>query len=559
MVTKHTNIDLSYNNSGLTIANIQKDDNMSRQIDISLYHDGIPYTIPAGAVIMLQWDKPDGTTILENSNGSLISVNNDVISIILSNQMTTSEGIVKAKLSVIYNSSTLYSSLFKVKVAGGLIPEDKIVSSDEYNALVDSTEKSLAAAYKCADVADICADATTACINATSNIQERLTHLDEHAEDNTIHITSAERNLWNTVSDKIDSIASGAEVNVQSDWAESDSSSDAYIKNKPHFAISSNDNGAASYVEFSNIGKLPTSVSFLDYQPDTSIDDDPVLLYKKENNVIPLSFSEIHSTAEGNKHIPNGGTEGQILLWAADGTAKWGTSTAISAIQDGNGNVIADTYLKISNLLDAIYPVGSIYMSANSANPSTLFGGSWEAWGSGRVPVGVDSVDTDFNTAEKEGGEKTHSLTTTEMPSHTHDFTGTASSHTHTFTGTNKNTGTVSAQHTHSGTTSSNGNHSHTANGGSGLVGSGTLGNDAKIAQTGGSYRSGLSTNTTGAHTHTMTTSNPSANHTHNYTPSGKNANTSITPEGTNSSVGDNTAHNNLQPYITCYMWKRTA
>ena len=73
-----------------------------------------------------------------------------------------------------------------------------------------------------------------------------------------------------------------------------------------------------------------------------------------------------------------------------------------------------------NTFLDIIYPIGSIYMSIDSTNPSSLFGGAWEPWGTGRVPVGIDLNDTDFNTVEKTGGEKTHTLSVNEMPSHTH-------------------------------------------------------------------------------------------------------------------------------------------
>ena len=64
----------------------------------------------------------------------------------------------------------------------------------------------------------------------------------------------------------------------------------------------------------------------------------------------------------------------------------------------------------IKSFLDAVYPVGSIYMSVKSTNPSTLFGGTWVAWGKGRVPVGIDTSDSDFKTVEKTGGEKTQNL-----------------------------------------------------------------------------------------------------------------------------------------------------
>ena len=57
-------------------------------------------------------------------------------------------------------------------------------------------------------------------------------------------------------------------------------------------------------------------------------------------------------------------------------------------------------------ILNIIYPVGSIYLSVNNTNPSSLFGGSWVQWGAGKVPVGVDTNDTDFNTVEKTGGSK---------------------------------------------------------------------------------------------------------------------------------------------------------
>ena len=67
-----------------------------------------------------------------------------------------------------------------------------------------------------------------------------------------------------------------------------------------------------------------------------------------------------------------------------------------------------------------VHPVGAIYMSVSPVNPGTLFGGTWVAWGVGRVPLGVDTAQTEFNTVEKTGGAKTHKLTTAEMPSHNH-------------------------------------------------------------------------------------------------------------------------------------------
>lgn len=70
--------------------------------------------------------------------------------------------------------------------------------------------------------------------------------------------------------------------------------------------------------------------------------------------------------------------------------------------------------------IDNFYPIGSIYQSTAPTNPTTFMGGVWERFGNGRVLVCVDEADADFNTANKTGGEKTHTLTIDEMPSHSH-------------------------------------------------------------------------------------------------------------------------------------------
>ena len=173
---------------------------------------------------------------------------------------------------------------------------------------------------------------------------------------------------------------------------------------------------------------------------------------------------------------------------------------------------------------DKIYPVGSIYMSTSSTNPSSYFGGTWVSWGSGRVPVGINTGDTDFSTVEKTGGAKTHTLTVAQMPSHTH----VQNAHTHT---QNAHTHTQNA-HTHgvryrgyTGVSASTSGHVLLRRNASDDPYDGTDGDSA------------LSTTATNQNT-TATNNNTTA---------------------TNQNTGGGSAHNNLQPYIVCYMWKRTA
>lgn len=72
-----------------------------------------------------------------------------------------------------------------------------------------------------------------------------------------------------------------------------------------------------------------------------------------------------------------------------------------------------------------MYPVDSIYISVSSANPGTIFGGTWESFGQGRVLLGAGSGSDDrgdnrtFNVGDT-GGEYSHQLTIDEIPSHQH-------------------------------------------------------------------------------------------------------------------------------------------
>lgn len=79
---------------------------------------------------------------------------------------------------------------------------------------------------------------------------------------------------------------------------------------------------------------------------------------------------------------------------------------------------VAELKDKVDNMWKTIYPVGSIYLTMNGENPSTYWGGTWVLWGSGRVPVCINTGDSDFEKVGKTGGEKKHALTDAEMPAH---------------------------------------------------------------------------------------------------------------------------------------------
>lgn len=74
-------------------------------------------------------------------------------------------------------------------------------------------------------------------------------------------------------------------------------------------------------------------------------------------------------------------------------------------------------------LINIIYPIGCIYTTTVSTNPNTLFGtGTWAAFGAGKVLIGIDSGDTDFDTVEETGGAKTVAHTHTGTTGYTNNW-----------------------------------------------------------------------------------------------------------------------------------------
>lgn len=74
-----------------------------------------------------------------------------------------------------------------------------------------------------------------------------------------------------------------------------------------------------------------------------------------------------------------------------------------------------DAQEKLANIVDIVYPTGSIYMSINSTSPATLFGGTWE-----QIKDVFLLSAGDKHLGGSTGGEEEHTLNISEMPSHKH-------------------------------------------------------------------------------------------------------------------------------------------
>jgi hypothetical protein len=251
----------------------------------------------------------------------------------------------------------------------------------------------------------------------------------------------------------------------------------------------------------------------------------------------------------GDTHDHSGGDGAQIAYASLSGTPTIYNQTVedegTPVTQRGSVNFVGagvtvtdsggKTQVSIPGGSGEAFPVGAVFISVVSTNPSTLLGyGTWASFGAGRVLVGFDSGDSDFDAAEKTGGAKTKAISAhsgtavADHASHTHTYTDVVN-HTHAITITDPG-------HTHTAAvfaTDANGsNFDRSAGGGAqgtATTDSSTTGITASSADPAGGVATG-------------TTAGPSATLTH--------------------SVTQPSAHTDLnvvQPYIAVYMWKRTA
>lgn len=250
----------------------------------------------------------------------------------------------------------------------------------------------------------------------------------------------------------------------------------------------------------------------------------------------------------------------------------------------------------VSDLLNRVYPVGSIYMSAVNVSPASFLGGTWQAIEQGRMLMAAGSSWQAGTT----GGAAYHALTVQEMPAHDHSATETAAGgHTHGAStgsaGAHAHSGSTNnaGNHYHTGTTSGAGDHAHTR-GSMNITGSFSgvgddgdepsysgafyktggrsvpvsnsgdpdyvTGFDASRSWTGwtstnGSHSHGFSTSWAGEHAHSLSISSAGA-HTHSVAIAAAGAHTHAITIG---KTGSGAAFSILPPYIAVYMWRRTA
>ena len=139
--------------------------------------------------------------------------------------------------------------------------------------------------------------------------------------------------------------------------------------------------------------------------------------------VVDLAIGDITAGAIANITFVN-----DIIILEGENLAS---ATVPGIITENRVEEIANTKTNTTLATWCPFPVGAIYMSTTSENPSTFWTGTtWQAFATGKTIIGIDTSDTDFNSVNKTGGSKEVVLTVPNLPAHSHTVGDNSHSHT---------------------------------------------------------------------------------------------------------------------------------
>ena len=168
-------------------------------------------------------------------------------------------------------------------------------------------------------------------------------------------------------------------------------------------------------IEFKvNNGKMVSGDKELSFNGKVPVGDSYVKIKSNGDVAINITDGEFYAVKDYDEIGASIGTSEDTALLREELAKK---IAELEKIVSDNKSELEN---KINSNFDKTYPVGSIYISTSGTNPSTIYGGTWERYGQGKTLVGLNESETEFSTVNKIGGEKTHTLTIDEMPSHNH-------------------------------------------------------------------------------------------------------------------------------------------
>ena len=373
------------------VAAAKQNDSLARKIAATLRDGSVPF-YPQTAIAMIRYAKPDGTVgwydTMEDDTTPAYSVSGNVITFMLAEQMLTVAGNVLVEINFYAEGEgKLTTFSFVLQVEASVLTDGTIVSSDYYNVLTAKIDAFLGAAVNPPIIDPVSknwmlwdveagdyVDSGYSSIGATGPSPSISSSVEEYVVSNDgatipasgwdVVIPSAPAGSWLWCRNTVTYANNDTVVTYWSAYQGQDG------QGAPSSATPLVDSGA---------GAVGTAVA-----------------YARGDHQHPLNVSANDPTSVGVTDV--------------------GSSSAYARADHSH----AYTF---SLIFDAIYPVGSIYMSVANTNPATIFGGTWERITGRFLLAATDGGSSGASQAAgNTGGEATHLLTADEsgLPSHHH-------------------------------------------------------------------------------------------------------------------------------------------
>ena len=345
----------------------------SRFLEITITDKGNFFNL-TGKTVMVYMTKPDGKIIFNSC--SVVDAPNGKINVSLTSQMSIVAGVVKDfEVHIIGNDkSRLKVSGICLKIKGTSNVDEAIESTNEFTALIEALKK------------------------ADESLEYVIEFLAEKEQEIDQIVSQKMQDVTSDFNESMTSFTQQVNAAVTSANQATQAAQQATAKVEA--------DGAQAIQEIKQ--NFNTAMTGFNQEIDTAVKKAEDAAGAAEETAEQAAIDTINT----QKNHPNGiaGLDGSGKLiqmpTAADVGAVPTSRTINGKALTGNITITAAD-IGTGAIFLASHPVGSLFETTVSTNPGTLYGGTWAAWGGGRVPVGVNTADSDFNTVEKTGGKKT--------------------------------------------------------------------------------------------------------------------------------------------------------
>ena len=374
----------------------------SRFVDISLTDKNSPLNL-TNKTVAVYMTKPDKTLIFNNC--TIKDNENGVVTMALTSQMSAIAGIIKdVTFHVIGNDKSL------LKVTGMYLDiesspdqSEAIESTNEFTALVEALQKAdESLEYVTLFLKEKGQEIDQIVSQKMQNVDNQMETINENASAQLEDFKNKGNQAISSVNTRFDESMAGFTQQVTGAVTSANQATQAAQQ-----ATAKVEADGAQAISTIN-QNFSTAMTGFNQEIDAAVKKAEDAAGAAEETAEQTAISTIN--AQKNQANGIAGLDGSgklIQMPTAEEVGAAPTSRTING-KPLTGNITLTVEDIGTNAIFLVsHPVGSLFETTVSTNPGTLYGGTWAAWGGGRVPVGVNTADSDFNTVEKTGGKKT--------------------------------------------------------------------------------------------------------------------------------------------------------